>query len=435
MKKYFIILGLVVFATLILAGSEASINRFTANIAGKLPVQSFELGNEGFAGAFSGICDNKLFVGGGTNYSEGKPWEGGTKIFYDKIFVFDIFKDSLIYTENLFTLPYQVAYGASVSLNDGILCIGGNDSEECFSNVFLMQWDEEYHQIGFHDFPDLPIPLSYTSATILDDIIYVAGGSSSIEGTDTGSHFFKLDLSNRNSIDFSWETLPAFPGNGRIFSVVAGQSNGKQPCVYMFSGRNVNAERKISVYRDGLVYYPDLNVWQSISEHGSMDFPVMGGAAFSNKKNEIVILGGSSGELLLEEQQKRDKFHEIIKNRDTAAISMYKEDRIRYYSDHTGFSKDILIYNTVSDTISKGGSFDTLCPILTTAIPYKDGAIIASGEIKPGVRTSNIFLIKPESGHFRFLLIESKIILAGLLVLGAIGMWFLLRQKKRTILS
>lgn len=430
MKQYFVILGLVVVFTLNLAASKANKNRYAANIAGELPVKSVEFENEGLAGTFSGICGHKLFVGGGTNYSKGKPWEGGAKIFHDKLFVFDILKDSLIYTENLFTLPYPVAYGASVSLHDGILCIGGNDSEICFSNVFLLQWDEKYRQIGFYDFPDLPLPLSYTSAVIIDDIVYVVGGSSSVDGVDTGNHFFKLDLSNRNSSNFSWETLPPFPGNGRIFSVVAGQSNGTQSCVYMFSGRNVNAGKEIFVYRDGLIYNPVSNDWKVIAEHGTSDFPVMGGTAFSNKKNEIVIIGGSSGECLLKEQQQRSRFREIIKNRDTVAISLYKAERLRYYFDHTGFSNDILIYDTVGDTISKGGVFDTSCPILTTAIPYKDGAIMAGGEIKPGLRTSDIFLIKPTYNQFQILLMNTKMPIFFLFVLGIVGVLFMLLRNR-----
>lgn len=433
MKKYFIILGLVVFATSILAASEAPQNRFTVNIAGKLPAQNIEFENEGYAGSFSGICGHKLIFAGGTNYSEGKPWEGGTKIFYDKIFIFDILKDSLICTDNFFTLPYPVAYGASVSVDDGILCIGGNDSEECFSTVFLMQWDEKYRQIGFHDFPDLPVPLSYTSAVIIDDIVYVAGGSSSVEGVDTGNHFFKLDLSNRNSIGFSWETLAPFPGKGRIFSVVAAQTNGDKPCVYLFSGRNVNKEREISIYRDGLVYNTETNTWAKIERDGLLDFPVMGGSAFPNTKNEIIIIGGSSGELLLKEQQERSLFHEIVKLRDTDLILKYKEDRIRYYTHHPGFSKDILIFSTVGNTLIKGGVFDSLCPIMTTAIPYKKGAILVSGESKPGVRSKNIFWIKPVSGSFSFLSVGSEIIILILFLAGTVGLLFLYRHRRRQL--
>ena len=34
-----------------------------------------------------------------------------------------------------------IAYGAAVTTNDGVVCMGGNDSETTLDQVFLMQWD------------------------------------------------------------------------------------------------------------------------------------------------------------------------------------------------------------------------------------------------------------------------------------------------------
>ena len=433
MKKFFIVFLFGIFCFSNIFGKKESNNRFTACIAGSLSNHEFEYGNEGYAGAFSGICGRKLVFAGGTNYSEEKPWEGGTKIFYDKVYVYDILKDSLIDTENLYRLPYAVAYGASVTLPDGILCIGGNNSEVCFPNVFLMTWDEKYNQIQFVDFPDLPVALSYTSATVIGENVYVAGGTFSVTGVDTGSHFFKLDLSKRDSEDFSWETLASFPGMGRIFPVIAAQSNGYAPCIYLFSGRNVNENREISIHRDGLVYNTDSNTWSTIEMDGTFDFPVVGGSAFSNKKNEIIIVGGSSGELLLKEQYDRSQFHDVVKMRSSDSILKYKEDRIRYYTDHPGFSKDILIFNTVEKTLIKGGLFDSLCPIMTTAIPYKKGAIMVSGESKPGVRSRNIYWIRPVSGQNSFLSSNLKIIVLSVLLFGTVGFLFLYRHKRKSL--
>src|SRR5580692_4015153 len=42
---------------------------------------------EGFATPFDGTSNGALIVAGGANFPEKRPWEGGTKIWYDAIFV------------------------------------------------------------------------------------------------------------------------------------------------------------------------------------------------------------------------------------------------------------------------------------------------------------------------------------------------------------
>ncbi len=431
MKQQLVILVTFVLATLNVIATEIKTDCFKVEIAGKLPQLYFGYDNEGYAGTFSGIIDDKLFLAGGANYPETKPWEGGMKIFNDKIYVFDIVNDTLISTENIYSLPYSIAYGASVSLPEGILCIGGNNSDQCFSSVFLMRWDHEYQKISFFDYPELPVPLSYASAVLLKNKVYVIGGSSSVDGEDTGNHFYMLDLSEGKTEEMEWKTLPAFPGKGRIFSVTVVQSNGSTPCIYLFSGRNVDENRRLSVFRDGLVFNPESEEWQSIAtNNNTVGFPVMGGAAFPFGRTGIVFIGGSSGDRLIEEQEQRKQLSEIIRARDTAAISVYKKERVRYYFDHTGFSKDIMVFNTVDKTMTKAGEFDSLCPIMTSVNPYKKGVILASGEIKPGLRTPNIFWIERDRQPLRFNWWYPGGILFFCLIVGIPTYLFVRRQRK-----
>ena len=428
MKQQIIILATFLLITLNVLANGTRSNHFEVDIAGKLPQLYFGYDSEGYAGTFSGIIDDKLFIAGGTDFSEAKPWKGGMKIFSDRIYVFDIVKDSLIFVDNISNLPNEIAYGSSVSLPEGILCIGGNDSDRCFSEVFLIGWDSENHKISFRDYPELPVPLSYASAVLIKDKVYVIGGSSFVDGVDTGNHFYMLDLSVKEPVEMEWKSLPAFPGKGRIFSVAVAQSNGSTPCIYLFSGRNVNQSKEITVYRDGLMFDLKSEQWKSVDGDTAIDFPVMGGAAFPYGKTNIVFLGGSSGDRLLNEQRQRKKLSEIIRLKDTAAISVYKDERIRYYSEHTGFSKDILVFNTVDGTMTKAGEFDSLCPIMTNAVSYKKGAILASGEIKPGWRTPDIFWVKTCKTCFSWF--HFFILLVCSLVIGIPAFLFLRKHKK-----
>ena len=44
---------------------------------------------EGFAGSYAGVSGNALLVAGGANFPDKRPWEGGTKIWYDRVFVLE----------------------------------------------------------------------------------------------------------------------------------------------------------------------------------------------------------------------------------------------------------------------------------------------------------------------------------------------------------
>jgi len=44
---------------------------------------------EGFAGSYAGVSGGALIVAGGANFPDKRPWEGGTKIWYDRIFVLE----------------------------------------------------------------------------------------------------------------------------------------------------------------------------------------------------------------------------------------------------------------------------------------------------------------------------------------------------------
>ena len=57
---------------------------FTWKLVGNLP-QAPKGGQTGLAGAFAGASGNSMWIAGGSNFSNGLPWEGGTKIFYDTV--------------------------------------------------------------------------------------------------------------------------------------------------------------------------------------------------------------------------------------------------------------------------------------------------------------------------------------------------------------
>ena len=363
---------------------------FTVQKIGELPPSGLSQRNKGVAGAFSGIVHNKLIVAGGCYFPDKMPWDGGVKKFEDKIYAFELGEEPLQAIPMAFRLPEPVAYGVSITLPEGILCIGGNGPDQCTSKVFLMKWDEQSADLIKKDYPDLPVPLSFATAILLDRFVYVSGGSSHIDGKETFNHFYGLDLSKSSTQTFKWEKLPSYPGISRILSVGVVQSDSVRKCLYLFSGRNVTDPDNPVVLKDGVKYDPVLQKWDVVKTKSKEGFPVMAGSAFAYGSDDIVFIGGAPDSTYLQAQHLAIALAKATVGSNQDQI---KSELIRFNNSHMGFSSRIRIYNTVGGGISSGGCFSGLCPVTTSAIPYRNGAIVACGEIKPGVRTPDIFKI------------------------------------------
>ena len=83
----------------------------------------------GVAGPFVGVAGGALIVAGGANFPEKAPWEGGTKVWHDSVFVLTEPEGEW---KTGFRLPQPAAYGITVSLNKGMVCVGGGDAKQVF---------------------------------------------------------------------------------------------------------------------------------------------------------------------------------------------------------------------------------------------------------------------------------------------------------------
>ncbi len=96
----------------------------------------------GLAGPFAGVHHDALLVAGGANFPEQLPWLGGTKVWWDTIFVLENLAGGRPrWHDQTFKLPRPIAYGVSVDTPEGVVCIGGCDAERCYADVFLLAWD------------------------------------------------------------------------------------------------------------------------------------------------------------------------------------------------------------------------------------------------------------------------------------------------------
>ncbi|KKB59804.1 sodium:solute symporter family transporter [Parabacteroides goldsteinii] len=333
--------------------------------------------NIGVAGAFSGFIGNTLVIAGGANFPEAMPWEGGTKEWWNTIYYIDAKDSSATWEIAEEVLPDSRAYGLSVELPGGLLCIGGCDSIQCYKDVFLIRKKNRQIELSL-SWPALPVPLANATGALLNNCIYVAGGQVSMKEQAATGHFYKLDLSDLKK---GWQELATWPGEPRGYAVSAVQSDGFDKCFYLFSGRNYQTDGTVKVLTDGFVYNPRMKSWKKLDRQ----FPVMAGTALPTGINHILLFGGVP-------------------------------QLIPGSADHPGFDNRVRLYHTITNTLVEREISPYILPV-TTSIAKKDNAFyITSGEVKPGIRT-------PEIVQGEIIPFEKKL---GFLNIAVIGIYFAL---------
>ncbi|MED6298531.1 MAG: sodium:solute symporter, partial [Verrucomicrobiota bacterium] len=144
----------------------------------ELPPVNGQEENPGVAGPFVGIHNDALIIAGGANFP-GKPLWETDKVWHDEIYVLVRERgsegDSYAWKDGG-KLLRPLAYGASVSTDKGVLCIGGDDATKVYQEVFLLSWDNEKNELTRRALPGLPDPVAYGAATFVNGIVYLVGG-------------------------------------------------------------------------------------------------------------------------------------------------------------------------------------------------------------------------------------------------------------------
>lgn len=312
----------------------------------------------GLAGPFVGVHNEALLVAGGANFPQ-PVWEN-SKVWHDHIYVLTKTNDAWISGGKL---PRAIAYGAAVSTANGIVCIGGNHETNTFAETFLLQWDAESKQVKSQEYPRLPKPCAYAQAVLVDDIIYLAGGQSGNDLDSAMKNFWALDLSNRDDPEtFAWQELDAWPGKSRAFNLTVQQHNGYDDCIYVISGRRQQGD-EVQFLQDVWEYNTRTRAWR---QRAAAPRCVMAGTGIGYGQSHILILGGADGSL----------FHQADELKD----------------EHPGFPHEALVYHTITNTWTSAGSIPQN-QVTTTPVLWDDRIILASGEVRPRVRSPAVWSI------------------------------------------
>jgi cyclically-permuted mutarotase family protein len=402
----------------------------------------------GLNGSFIGVHNNALIIAGGANFPETPVWEGGKKHWHGSIYVLE--KDgnsSKWHQHENQKLTKAMAYGVSINTPNGVLCIGGDDEDEVFNDVFLLKWNATSKKIEIENLPPMPIALSSMGGSLIGDTVYLVGGKESSGGNAT-TNFLSFNLKATLSREiYTWEQLPNFPGEPRMQPVVIGQSNGHQDCLYVFSGMSYDKNANIThkMLDDVYQYDPHKILWTKKEAIPNNETPgVKGGyiaaaPAIKIGDSHIVIFGGAGGPN--QHLSKRIQlWNEIKELKSVDALNkpiVKKIDSLNKLEKElvksTSFSNTIWAYHTITDTWTKKGTLSGDTQVVTKAINWGNNIVIPGGEIHPGIRTNKIaqFNIKPYEASFGLANYITLIVYLTLMVL--MGWYFSKRTKQQTI--
>lgn len=310
---------------------------------------------EGFAGSFAGVSGGVLMVAGGANFPDKKPWEGGKKIWYDSVFVLAKETGQWVVGGKM---PRPLGYGVCVVHGDGVVCVGGSDAERHYADVFRLSWNNG--KLVTTNLPPLPNPLANGCGAVVGDTLYIAGGQEKPDSTKGSKRAWRLDLS---VVEPKWEAIDDCPGDGRILAIAAGLDGA----FWVVGGVDLLVSKDGKVkrhYRTDAYRYTPGKGWQRIAD---LDYPVAAAPSPApSDASGFYILGGDDGDQI---DASPDK--------------------------HRGFGKKIQRYDLKTSKWIEVG--EQPAPRVTVPLVIWNNAwIVPSGEMRPGVRSPEVWRFKPE---------------------------------------
>ena len=359
-----------------------------------LPPRHGEAKNPGLAGVFAGAQDDVLLIAGGTNFPQGSPWNGGPRAVYGDIYVLERTQKpdglpTFAWTSPNADLPAPLSYGASVSLPDGVLCMGGATLNNVQDACFLLTWNKAARKVETTPFPKLPKPLACHTAVLLQDIVYVIGGTSHLKTLAPTSSFYALDLKQRRAgTAFTWKALPAWDGPPRVFPVAAASLEGEVESIYLCGGRQPGGEPDFLI--DLHKFNPlkkDWSILGDVVDRRGHPGHVMATAAFHVPPHHFVVVGGMDEDITrLLERNARE-----LKELDETERERRKKYEAKLLEDFPGYPRTVLGYDAEIGEWNHIGNFPGMVPLTNPAVNWESQIIIPGGETGPGRRSGEIW--------------------------------------------
>lgn len=390
-NKIFSLVLLFVVSTMgAFAQNDNRFNQVNFNALAPLEVSA----GQGVSAPFAGVVGDKIVVVGGCNFPDTPAAEGGAKQFYGTIYTFDGGKWEL----NSFGVP-AVAYGVSVQVPEGLVCIGGASAEGATSAVYLLTETDGVLQAT--PLPALPEAKSEAAGAYDGTYIYVAGG-------ETNSAY-RLKYPGGDI----WETLAPLPGRVRKQPAGVVQSAALTKNFYLFGGFAPATESDTAyVHSDGLYYDAKTNTWCPTAPVviDGKECAIVGASAVSSGIAHVAVLGGVN----------KDVF--------TRALNHPEEGYLTHPADWYQFNQEIYLYHTITDAWVSEAKCEKLARAGAAFVPFNGDWYIIGGETKPGIRSAEVTAVTMEQ-RVGFGWLNWTVLIVYMIGMLGLGYFFMLREN------
>jgi len=286
------------------------------------------------------------------------PWNGGKKVWHDQLFALDLSSSDAIWHE-IGHLPTPNGYGVSLTVPEGVLVIGGGNADRNFREVFMMTLGPD-RKVAFNPLPLLPEPLAQMSGAVVGRHIHLCGGLEKPDAISATSRHWMLDLDAPTK---GWQTLPALPAPGRILATAAAVGGA----FFIAGGCSLAPDASGKPVRTYLtdVWKFSAGAWTKLADLPRASVAAASPAPVSGLS--FFIVSGDDG----------------------------LQTSLASPADHKGFTPEILRYDITNNKWLADGALTVPPPVTLAAIPWNDGTIFFNGEVRPGVRTPQVFVFHP----------------------------------------
>jgi len=306
--------------------------------------------NRGLAAPFAGVLNTSLVVAGGANFPIAYPWESGAKVWHDRIYRL---REPDAHWETIGRLPQPLGYGASFTVDGGVVIAGGSDSGRHYASCWLMT--ERGGRIVFEPLPSLPLSFANVGFAKLGNLLVVVGGQETPASISASKRVFAMDST---AIGKGWFELPPMPGPARILPGVGVVADSIFVCsgADLYPGPDGKALRR---YLRDCYRYTGFGGWKRLA-----DLPkaaVAPPCPLPQFAEGLAVFSGDDGS--------RAWIPQAV---------------------HPGFDADI---NLVSSKRIRALGSAPFAHVTATAVQWRGSWVIPSGEVRPGVRTPAVWMI------------------------------------------
>ena len=398
----------------------------------KFPSSSLNVGTKELelGGTFNGLIGDDLYIMGGSNFPEKPFWDGGGKSWYPNIYRISLNSESKTsWVKVDLKLPKALANGYAFTTSYGIVLTGGAKGTDVSDETWLLK--KESGKEVLQKMPAMPFPLVLHSGTQIGNKIFVFGGTQSLTNIEGSRELISLDLDAfYKDENLKWERHTSLPGPGRLLPVMVAQNDGSGNQLFIASGQEPRTGFLNNYLLDAYKYFPKEKEWKKLQDirfsNEKEAHPLFGGIAVAKGSSDVFVFGGVTGDYNLKLE---DLSLQKASTDEPSILDSLTQLQNEIYNTHPGFSKNIVRYNTVTDTWTVVGTLPFQTKITTQAISYKNKVLLPMGEISPGVRSSQLFegtLVLQEKP---FSILNYIVLALYSLLLIAVGRYFYKKQN------